>query len=445
MSKLQPYPQYKDSGVEWLGAVPEGWEVRKIKYVFDIQSGNGFPVHLQGENSGDIPFFKVSDINSGKKYTETANNYVSHKVINANNISLIMRESILTAKIGAALLKNHRTINKVPCSIDNNMLAMTPKQDISIDFLYEVMKVVDFKELQNHGTIPSINMSLLKSVFIPVPDEEDQINISDFLIREKRKIDNLISKFQQQIQLLQEYRQKIITQAVTCGLDAEGNLRKKPEQLPADGWKDSGVEWLGAMPEGWEVLPVRSLYSYRNDRNHADKELLSVYREYGVIKKDSRDDNHNVASLDLSNYKFVKTSDLVVNKMKTWQGSLGISKYTGIVSPAYFVLKPISKKISPRFINYLLRNKKYVEYYDRISYGVRVGQWDMHMEDFKTVPVILPSKEKQEEIANFIEEKMSNIDVLISKFKQQIQLLQEKKQVLVSNLVTGKVKPEDKI
>lgn len=155
-------------------------------------------------------------------------------------------------------------------------------------------------------------------------------------------------------------------------------------------YKDSKVKWLEKIPKHWEVFSLGSLMELKSDKNHPDFEVLSVYRDYGVIKKSSRDDNHNATSLDTSNYKAVNPGDLVVNKMKAWQGSMGISAYKGIVSPAYITCKINSKNIDSNFLHQLLRSNIYIGEYNRISYGVRVGQWDMHYEDFKKVPVLLP-------------------------------------------------------
>ena len=104
-------------------------------------------------------------------------------------------------------------------------------------------------------------------------------------------------------------------------------------------YQDAGVGWLGEVPEHWKVVFLGSLVELKSDKNHPDYEALSVYREYGVIPKDSRDDNHNATSLDTSNYKAVEPGDLVVNKMKAWQGSMGVSSHKGIVSPAYINLQ----------------------------------------------------------------------------------------------------------
>ncbi|HEY0462319.1 MAG TPA: restriction endonuclease subunit S [Pyrinomonadaceae bacterium] len=212
-----------------------------------------------------------------------------------------------------------------------------------------------------------------------------------------------------------------------------------------ESYKDSGVDWLGKIPEHWEAVSLGSLMELKSDKNHPEFEVLSVYREYGVIKKDSRDDNHNATSLDTTTYKAVEPGDLVVNKMKAWQGSMGISSYKGIVSPAYITCKITAKKVHSEYLHRLLRSNSYIGEYNRISYGVRIGQWDMHYEDFKRVTVVLPPKEEQAAIAEFLDRKTAQIDQAIAQKEKLIELLQERRQILIHNAVTRGLNPNVKM
>jgi type I restriction enzyme S subunit len=162
------------------------------------------------------------------------------------------------------------------------------------------------------------------------------------------------------------------------------NSRFKP--YPA--YKDSGVEWLGQVPAAWRLQPLWTMYRRAKRTGHAEQELLSVYRDYGVIPTASRDDNFNRPSEDLSTYQLVKERDLVTNKMKTWQGSIAISAHTGIVSPAYHVYVPMHDE-SDRYIHHLLRSSPYVSGYMQMSKGIRVGQWDLEPEAFSRILVLL--------------------------------------------------------
>ena len=156
-----------------------------------------------------------------------------------------------------------------------------------------------------------------------------------------------------------------------------------------DSYKDSGFDWLGNTPTDWEVLRMCYVFRPISIKNTSGEMNLSVYRDYGVIPTNSRSDNHNVISEDTSNYKLVEKGDFVMNKMKCWMGSLGLSDYRGIVSPSYTVMKPL-KNNSHKYIHYLLRSKTYIPQYKRLSYGVREGQWDLRFEDFKELPCLIP-------------------------------------------------------
>jgi len=210
-------------------------------------------------------------------------------------------------------------------------------------------------------------------------------------------------------------------------------------------YKDSGVEWLGVAPKHWNIIPVGRLFKRTKRTGHVDKELLSVYRDYGVIPKSSRDDNNNKPSEDLSPYQLVKENDLVMNKMKTWQGSIAISEYEGIVSPAYFVYEPLAKLFEvayPKYIHYLLRNPMYIAQYLRRSKGIRVSQWDLDPDEFKRVELLLPAKPEQQKIADFLDHETAKIDTLIEKQQQLITLLKEKRQAVISHAVTKGLNPD---
>ena len=208
-----------------------------------------------------------------------------------------------------------------------------------------------------------------------------------------------------------------------------------------ENYKDSGISWLGEIPTDWHLKNIRSVTELKSERNQPDLPVLSVYREYGVIRKDSRDDNHNATSLDTTNYKIVKPGDLVVNKMKAWQGSMGVSKHTGIVSPAYITCNVNPGIVAPEFLHYLLRSKSYISVYNSLSYGVRVGQWDMHYEDFKKIELPLPGVEVQRRIADFLDRKTAEIDEAIGKKKRLIELLKEQKAILINQAVTKGLNP----
>lgn len=209
-------------------------------------------------------------------------------------------------------------------------------------------------------------------------------------------------------------------------------------------YKDSGIEWLGEIPSHWEIIPVGRLFTRLKRTGFPTKELLSVYRDYGVIPKSSRDDNNNKPSDDLGQYQLVQPNDLVMNKMKAWQGSIAISEYEGIVSPAYFVYEPLKKlfaKAFPKYVHYLLRNPRYIAQYLSRSKGIRVNQWDLDPEEFQRIELVLPPKTEQNQIFSFLDHETAKIDTLIAKQEKLIELLKEKRQAVISHAVTKGLNP----
>ncbi len=201
----------------------------------------------------------------------------------------------------------------------------------------------------------------------------------------------------------------------------------------------SGFDWLGEIPSHWKVLRMCYMFKPVSIKNTSGEINLSVYRDYGVIPTDSRDDNHNVISEDTSNYKLVEEGDFVMNKMKCWMGSLGLSDYRGIVSPSYTVMKPLQPN-NHKFTHYLLRSKKYIPQYKRLSYGVREGQWDLRFEDFRELPCLIPPLSEQQQIVEYLDVQTQKIYRTISVEEKRIELLKEYRQSLISEVVTGKLK-----
>ncbi|QTR50921.1 restriction endonuclease subunit S [Candidatus Thiothrix anitrata] len=207
-------------------------------------------------------------------------------------------------------------------------------------------------------------------------------------------------------------------------------------------YKNSGIEWLGKIPDSWELTKLGTCLTLVSKKNRADLPLLSITREQGVIERDIEDaeSNHNFIPDDLSGYKVLEQGQFGMNKMKAWQGSYGVSKHTGIVSPAYFVFD-FAKVIDPIFFNWAIRSKLYVSYFGSASDGVRIGQWDLSKSRMKAIPFLLPSPEEQTAIAHFLDQKTAQIDAAIVIKEQQIALLKERKQILIQQAVTQGLDP----
>lgn len=182
---------------------------------------------------------------------------------------------------------------------------------------------------------------------------------------------------------------------------------------------------LASVPESWERRPLWTLIKRRDITNRSDTELLSVYRDHGVVPKASREGNFNKPSEDLSPYKYVRRGDLVLNKMKTWQGSIAVSEYEGIVSPAYYVCE-VSDQVNYKFLHYLLRSRPYIGFYQALSKGIRPNQWDLPFEEFRSLSVGLPDWEEQRRIADFLDAEVARLDSLVYATEAQLYALRER-------------------
>jgi len=205
-------------------------------------------------------------------------------------------------------------------------------------------------------------------------------------------------------------------------------------------YKDSGVPWLGEVPMHWQVKPLWTMFRRTKRVGYETETLLSVYRDFGVIPKSSRDDNFNKPSDDLSAYQLVNIGDLTINKMKAWQGSVGISDNRGIVSPAYFVYEALHKEM-PRYLHYLFRTAQYTVGYLSLSKGIRVNQWDLDPQYHSRMPVLVPPLSKQKTIATFLDRETAKIDELVEEQERLIALLKEKRQAVISHVVTKGLDP----
>lgn len=213
---------------------------------------------------------------------------------------------------------------------------------------------------------------------------------------------------------------------------------------PAQGFaemKDSGITWIGEIPAHWSTTRMKSILENITVKNHPDAEVLSLYREYGVLPKNSRDDNHNVTSQDTTQYKYVEVGDLVINKMKAWQGSLAVSGYEGIVSPAYYVCKFRSEKVNKDYIHFLLRCSAYAQEFERLSTGMRIGQWDLGISDFMRVPALLPPLSEQFSIASYLDTQCAKIDEIVTQAKASIEEYKQWKASIIYEAVTKGLDP----
>lgn len=209
-----------------------------------------------------------------------------------------------------------------------------------------------------------------------------------------------------------------------------------------ESYKDSGVEWLGDVPSHWESFPLFVQAKISSITNHIDKELLSVYLDRGVVRFSDVDEKRtNVTSFDLSKYQLVRKGNLVLNNQQAWRGSVGVSSYEGIVSPAYLILE-LSNKFDPHYANYLFRNGSMVSHYLIASKGVGTIQRNLYWGNLRRAPIFIPPLSEQQKIAQFLDDKTAKIDQAVDLAEKQIALLKEHKQILIQNAVIRGLNPD---
>lgn len=408
--------EMKDSGISWVGEIPTNWTIGRIGGLYS----------LRNQKVSDKDYEPLSVTMKGVlPQLETA-----AKTNDGDNRKLVRKGDFAI---------NSRSDRRGSCGIadrDGSVslinTILKPRNQMNAryyNWLFHTPMFADEFYKWGHGIVDdlwSTNWEEMKKIQIPVPSCAEQQRIAEFLDRECGKIDGLKADIQAQIDTLEQYKRSVITETVTHGLN------------PSAPMKDSGAGWMPLIPLHWKADKLKFHLRQRGIKNQIDKQVLSLYREYGIVPKDSRDDNHNVTSEDVSDYRYVRVGDFVVNKMKAWQGSVAVSNYEGIVSPAYFVYEFSDDLINKRYFHYLMRNKTYATEFRRLSGGIREGQWDLPSEALNNTIILLPPLDEQQEIADYLDNKCAEIEQIIADKKTQIETLDGYKKSLIYEYVTGK-------
>lgn len=311
--------------------------------------------------------------------------------------------------------------------VNNHAHILKPIND-SYDYMFYLLESMDYYDYITGAAQPKLSQESLNKIRTILPPLSEQHSIVTYLDDKCGKIDKMVEGKQKQIELLAEMKQRIIADAVTRGLNPDVKM------------KATNIPWLPEIPEHWEMESLRRFLTLYTEKGHGDKQLLSVTREQGVILRntDSKEENHNFIPEDLSGYKYVQAGDFVINKMKSWQGSYGVSEHEGIVSPAYFTCK--LQGVDKDFFSTAIRSKTYVSFFARYSKGIRVDQWDLSPVALKSIPFALPPLDEQHAIVSYITDKTTKIDTLTANLQQEIESIKEYKQRLISDVVTGQIK-----
>lgn len=418
---MTKYPTYKDSGIEWLGQIPTHWEMLKAKYMFqknkrEVQDGDKVITCFR---DGQVT---LRENRRTTGFTESITE-IGYQGIRKGDLVIHQMDAFAGA-IGVSDADGKGTSVYHCC---------TPKGEYLTYYYAHVIREMALK-----GYIQSLyrgirerssdfNYVTFGNCLLPVPSPSEQRQIVAYLDYKSNKINERICQRERELQTVSELKQAEIATVVIRGLD------------PNVPMKESGIEWIGQIPAHWEVTQLRKYLRLFSDKGHPDMDLLSVTREQGVIVRDitSKEENHNFIPDDLSGYKLIQKGQFAINKMKAWQGSYGVSKYKGIVSPAYYTCE--LNNIDTEYFDVAIRSQAYIGFFTKYSKGIRSGQWDLSPDALKSIPFVEPPIVEQRAIVSYITEISEKIDSYITKLKEEINYLQEYKQRLISDVVTGKV------
>lgn len=423
------YPEYKESGVQWLGQVPEHWEVKRLKDVGSLMAGAGFPHEFQGIEDEKYPFFKVGDLansSDGRKMIRGEHS-ISRKTASILRARIIPPNAIIYAKIGAALLLNRRRITAIPCCIDNNMTAFVPTAGkIDTTFSFYWFSTLDFGEFTNPGAVPSLSEGYQSILPITLPPLPEQTAIANFLDRETGRIDTLVAKKRRLIALLKEKRTVLISRAVTRGLPA--SVAREFGLEPHTRFKDSGIEWLGQVPEGWEVTALK----WRIRTKSGDG-----IPTFEVSPEKSVDANIPVIGgngiMGYCSSANSNTPVLAVGRVGALCGNVHEINYSAWITDNSLVLTVQRNTFDLKYLASVLRTRNLNEIADKTAQPLITGT--RVRAEFAPVPP-LP---EQTAISTYLDRETAKIDRLVEKIELLISRLQEYRAALITAAVTGKI------
>ena len=427
--------EMKDSNVNWLNAIPCEWALSRIKYVLNERIEKNDPIKTKDilsltAKQGVIPLSKKQG--GGNKPKE---DFTAYKLAYPNDI-VVNSMNILSGSVG--LSKYFGCVSPVYYMLrpfnDNfdvryfNYIFQTKVFQLS---LFGLGNGILIKESGN-GKFNTIRMRIPMEKFgnllIPVPNKKEQQQIADYLDTQCSEIDATSEDIQKEISLLEEYKKSVITEAVTKGLNPDAEM------------KESGIEWIGKIPINWQAVNPRWLFAQRKDKAKKGMEQYTASQKYGVI---SQKDYMNriggsivTVQKDFDILKMVCKGDFVIH-MRSFQGGLEYSEHTGSISSAYVMLIPQKNIGECRYFKWLFKSASYINALQSTSNLIRDGQ-AMRYSNFIQIIIPYPPLEEQQQIADYLDSKCSEIDSLIADKKRQLDILADYKKSLIYEYVTGK-------
>lgn len=415
----------KNSGIEWIGEIPDSWEMIPNKHLFLDHSqkvGEKWTNYklLSLTTSG----VKEKDINStGGKIPDSYENYQT--VVPGDMVFCLFDLDCSAVFSGLSAHSGMITSAYDVFAVNDNLI-----DEKYIDYWFQYVFSNRYYKMYSKNIRYTVTGETFGATLTPVPPIKTQRKIGVFLKNKCAEVDKLIEVQQAQIDKLKEYKQSVITEAVTKGLD------------PTVPMKDSGVEWIGMIPCEWEIRRGKTIFRQRNERgNEKCLQLLSPTQHYGVIPQELYDKISGMTavklnlSVDLATMKTIHKRDYCIS-LRSFQGGFEYSIYEGVVSPAYQVFYAF-EEISDEYYKYLFKEKGFIAEMNSFTLTIRDGK-NISFVDFANSVTPYPPIKEQQKIADYLDDKCAKIDKLIAIKQAKIDKLQEYKKSLIYEYVTGK-------
>lgn len=429
--------EYKDSGIEWIGQIPKEWKIVPFKAYFTTGKGLSFTkADLTPQGHAVVSYGQVhSKVNTGTRLDNFLLRYIPDSITENGESSRMNKGDFIFADTSEDL---EGCGNCVYVDKDIELYAgyhsVTAKPKVQYDnkfFAYYFQTPCWRSQIRSRVTgikVYSISQSIINKTFIFVPPLSTQQKIADYLDKMCGEVDEMVALQETMIEELKAYKQSVITEAVTKGLNPNAPMR------------DSGIDWIGDIPEHWEVRRIGRLFKLRDEKNYKPMEevqLLSLYTGIGVFPHGEQEERGNKA-VTVEGYKVVHKDDIVVNIILAWMGAIGVSDYDGVTSPAYDVYIPDFTKVVPHYFHYVFRTRGIAAECYKYGRGIMMMRWRTYSSEFKQISVPYPSIEEQRAIASYLDTKCSEIDSLIALKQAKIEELKEYKKSVIYEYVTGK-------
>lgn len=412
--------EMKDSGIEWVGKVPATWKIMPNKYI--MTKKKVIKEVYEGESiiSLSMNGVIVRDLEAGGKMPKTFDGY---QIVYPGNLLMCLFDYDVTPRC-IGLIKNYGVTSPAYSQFVMN------NGNYSGYYYYYYLMVDHTKALLHlaKNLRHSFTEEQLGAILAPVPTIEEQQQIANFLDTKCSEIDATAEDIQKEISLLEDYKKSVIIEAVTKGLNPDAEM------------KDSGVKWIGEIPINWQAVNPRWLFAQRKDRAKKGMEQYTASQKYGVI---SQKDYMNriggsivTVQKDFDILKMVCKGDFVIH-MRSFQGGLEYSEHTGSISSAYVMLIPQKNTGECRYFKWLFKSASYINALQSTSNLIRDGQ-AMRYSNFIQIIIPYPPLDEQQQIADYLDSKCSEIDAIIADKKRQLDILAEYKKSLIYEYVTGK-------